>query len=274
MNSSPRLRRTQSALSVSLQKRLNTYAIAAGAAGVSLLILGQWSEAEIVYTPANEVIGRNGSYSLDLNHDGIIDFVLVEHAVASTEFFHTSQRLNVKAANGNGVNCIVSSFCISTYIYAAAWEPGKEIGVSPLYGWIHYSAPMALEQLRKGSMFYYWPWANISDHYLGLKFKINGETHYGWARLTVKFHAGPPKDRAWEAHLTGYAYETIADKSIIAGKTKGNDHDDEEASGASFSPEPPELKQFAPLGTLALGARGLALWRRSEAETAAMSRDN
>jgi hypothetical protein len=256
-------------LSTSLQHRLGTYVLAAGAAGVSVLALTTPSEAEIVYTSANEIIGRNGSYKLDLNHDGIIDFILVEHA-ASTGV-GTFQRLSVEAANGNGVNCIVSSFCISTYIYAAAWEPGTEIGVSPLYGWIHSSAPMAQEQLlrRGGSVFYYWPWANISDRYLGLKFKINGQTHYGWARLTVKFHGGLPKNRTWEAHLTGYAYETIAGKSIIAGKTQGasNDNrDDENTSGASFRPGLPELKHFAALGTLALGASGIPLWRREECE--------
>lgn len=269
MKRSPRSARTPSNLSVSVNRRLNTYVLAAGVAGVTMLALAPPAEAEIVYTPANVIIGRNGSFSLDLNHDGIIDFILVERAVATTQFFHTSQRMNVEAANGNGVNCIVSSFCISTYIYAAAWEPGTEIGVSPLYGWIHYSAPMALEQLRKGSIFYYWPWANTSDHYLGLKFKIDGEVHYGWARLSVEFHAGIPKNRSWEAHLTGYAYETVAGKSIIAGKTKGaeNHKDDEsQAPGASFSPGPPELKQFAALGTLALGADGIALWRREESK--------
>ena len=30
------------------------------------------------------------------------------------------------------------------------------------------------------------PWRNVTTRYLGLKFKINGKFHYGWARLSVK----------------------------------------------------------------------------------------
>jgi len=55
MKGTPRPR-TISSLSGSLQKRLNTYAIAAGAAGVGILALGARSSAEIVYTPANVTI--------------------------------------------------------------------------------------------------------------------------------------------------------------------------------------------------------------------------
>jgi hypothetical protein len=65
------------------------------------------------------------------------------------------------------------------------------------------------------------PWANdgkgVNDRYLGLRFVINSEIHYGWARFNV---------RIWNAifaTLTGYAYETIPNKSIIAGRTKGPD---------------------------------------------------
>jgi hypothetical protein len=47
---------------------------------------------------------------------------------------------------------------------------------------------------------------------------IEGKVHYGWARLST------PKDwdrnQRW-ATLTGYAYETIPNKPIITGKTKG-----------------------------------------------------
>jgi hypothetical protein len=33
------------------------------------------------------------------------------------------------------------------------------------------------------------PWANVSQHFLGFKFEINHQAHYGWAELSVK--AGP-----------------------------------------------------------------------------------
>jgi len=57
--------------------------------------------------------------------------------------------------------------------------------------------------------------------------------------------------------LTGYAYETIPGKAIIAGKTKGSD--DVEPTALNR----PAL-QPATLGVLALGAPGSAIWRREK----------
>jgi hypothetical protein len=52
------------------------YALAASAAGVGALALAQPCEAKIIYTKAHHIIGANQTYRLDLNHDGIADFVL------------------------------------------------------------------------------------------------------------------------------------------------------------------------------------------------------
>ena len=89
-----------------------------------------------------------------------------------------------------------------------------------------------------------------------MKFKIKGQTHYGWARLSVEYQ--PPSQIT--ATLTGYAYETIPGKAIIAGATKGPDDGAQPvpATHTSSTPEP------ATLGMLALGAPGLSIWRREE----------
>lgn len=70
------------------------------------------------------------------------------------------------------------------------------------------------------------PWAGkgkgARDRYLGLKFVVHGKVHYGWARLSVRLG----HDRQLEdvsGTLTGYAYETVPNKPIIAGKTTGAD---------------------------------------------------
>jgi hypothetical protein len=63
-------------------------------------------------------------------------------------------------------------------------------------------------------------WANggkgVRDRYLGLRFIIKGQVHYGWVRLNVSF-----KNGEFSGLLTGYAYETIPNKAIATGKTKG-----------------------------------------------------
>ncbi|MBE9490507.1 MAG: T9SS type A sorting domain-containing protein, partial [Bacteroidetes bacterium] len=54
-------------------------------------------------------------------------------------------------------------------------------------------------------------WSNKDDKYLGLRFNISGNTHYGWARLTVSV-AGS----TWV--IKDYAYNTIPDEPITAGQ--------------------------------------------------------
>jgi hypothetical protein len=69
------------------------------------------------------------------------------------------------------------------------------------------------------------------------------------------------------AALTGYAYETIPGKSIVAGRTK--DSEDDFVPDASLANPIPETPQPASLGMLALGAQAVPLWRRKEKVEAA-----
>jgi hypothetical protein len=98
-------------------------------------------------------------------------------------------------------------------------------------------------------------WRNAHDRYLGVKFSIKGKTHYGWVRLTVSLPPGI------DAHITGYAYETIPGKAIIAGSTTGPDDSIERPDAAVLAVPTPEP---ATLGLLALGSPGLSIWPREE----------
>ena len=105
-------------------------------------------------------------------------------------------------------------------------------------------------------------WCNVTNRYLGLRFIFNGKTRYGWARLSVQASAS-----GITATLTGYAYETIAGKSIKAGQTKeAADESGEEDFGpsASLTSPIPNMPHPASLGMLALGAQGVPMWRRKE----------
>jgi hypothetical protein len=54
-------------------------------------------------------------------------------------------------------------------------------------------------------------WCDVTDKYLGLRFKIGGDTHYGWARLDVGI---APDD--WV--IKDAAYNSVAGASIMAGQ--------------------------------------------------------
>jgi hypothetical protein len=243
MPRSPRSRKKQN-LSPPLHHRLNAYTLAASAAGVSLLALAQPSEAEVVYTPAHVLITREAPYGLDLNHDGIVDFTISDFADANF------QSLGVNVPKGNGVKCSPGS-CAFTFAYAGAMQAGSPIGTAiPFYG--SNRVPMAMEGLAL-------PWDNVRDRYLGLVFEIQGKNHFGWARLSVQFSS---RQNTWRAQLTGYAYETVADRPIKAGQIQ-----EQGDAAAGLNVPAPDPAQIASLGGLALGADGIALWRREESES-------
>jgi len=60
----------------------------------------------------------------------------------------------------------------------------------------------------------YAQWCHATDKYLGLRFQIAGQTHYGWARLSVRSTGELPED--WI--LKDYAYNDVAGESITAGQ--------------------------------------------------------
>jgi hypothetical protein len=221
-------------LNAMLDKKLTAYVLAAGAAGVSLLA-AQPAEAEIVYTPANTAIGPRSSIELDLNHDGVNDFLLSRWLYGNGSHLTVDQQAPANGILGHG----------------AALPAGVRIG--PKGAFVGY-ASMASDVTISGESFSDGPWKDARNRYLGLKFSINGEAHYGWARLTVTAKGGI------SATLTGYAYETVANRPILAGQTSGS----EVAVAIDPQKELAPSQPCATLGMLARGADRLAIWRRDE----------
>ena len=235
MKQHPSRFKAPSNLSPSSQRRLTSYALAAGAAGVGVLALASPSEAEIVYTPTNVMIHANVGLKLDLNGDGVADFELVN----STRGADGGQLVAPKAT-GNHV--------IGSGIYAAALVPGVTIGNGGPFAHRARGTLMAVWSDFSNVLSSNGPWKNTRNRYLGFKFLINGEVHFGWARLSVDVS---------DVLLTGYAYETVANKAIVAGQTSGSD----QASRVNPADPSPPLTS-ATLGRLAQGAAGLFAWRR------------
>jgi len=207
--------RTPSRLSESVFTPLNMYALAASAAGVGILALAPTAEAKVVYTPAHRHVGSYQALALDLDHDGTIDFLIVEsNECALCE----SNWLHAKEALGNAIEGGIGKYGRNV---AAALKRGVRIGPGQQFVSRGYRGEWMASAGCNSTFCSAWgPWVNVTNRYLGLKFKVHGQAHYGWARLTVRVRS---YRLLIEATLTGYAYETIPNKPIIAGKTKGPD---------------------------------------------------
>jgi hypothetical protein len=241
------LTRKPAVLSLKTEKWIFTYAAAAGAAGVSILALAQPSEAKVVYTPTHQIVPF--SLSLDLNHDGIVDFTLLNSAADAGAIRNTGsgvsegQLLVSPAQPGNGVvgfsNPILYASAIASKFRVAASDHFLSKSFLDMEVCLRTSFSTVVNNGK---------WINAKNKYLGLKFVINGQTHFGWARLSVKRSACHIS-----AVLTGYAYETVANRPIHTGQTAG-------------SVEVADLIDPAPasLGLLSRGAEALDLWRRED----------
>jgi hypothetical protein len=227
-------------LSDSVHQRLNMYALAANTAGVGMLALVQPAEAKIVYTPTHLTIGYGGvqRYQLDLNRDGVVDLSFgTLHNSCTTE---CTAHLWASFPKGNAIKGKPAG-TFGSLLYVSALPRGTKIGVARLQSRCPILCTMAAVNTFSGTHFG-GDWVNVKDRYVGLRFEIHGKSHFGWARLSVRVHTPHIT-----ATLTGYAYETIPGKAIIAGKTKGPD----------VTPVQP-----ASLGALAAGANGLRTWRQ------------
>jgi hypothetical protein len=246
--------RPRKALSDLTHRQLNMYALAASAAGVGVLASPLPAEAKIVYTPAHIVVQQYETYRLDINHNGVTDL-----SIKVNVFSNTSGVEDVVSAVPAGKNEIEGTARFR--FYGAALFKGARIGPNKKFGGQTHGAILAfVGETLNGSIQYGGNWVNVNHRYLGVKFHIKGKTHYGWVRANVFTVRGPVAG----VILTGWAYETIPNKAIIAGATRGADDADPTAFLNPATPEPPTL------GMLALGAPGLAIWRREESALPAL----
>lgn len=234
---------TTCTFSDSFRRRLNMYKQAASAAGVGMLALAQPAGAKIVYTPTHVVVPRGwpGTYFLDLNHDGVAD-IEFENWWNNDPDKSVGFLAAIPAKKGNGVRGYTTGF----FGWASAIRAGVKVGPSGRFISARYGFYM--------DMSCYGPWNDVKNRYLGVRFTIKGSTHYGWARMNVNCNPG---NFQITPVLTGYAYETIPNKPIIAGKTKGPDVITVEAGS---------------LGALAQGSAGLAPGPRKESTSSMRKR--
>jgi len=196
----------------------------------AITLLGFYLQAQIVYTNLKDASFtcvqkcNNNCYEyncsktcpLDLNNDGTIDFNINTGCVVS------------KYDGGNGTYCCINGFSNWVSIgpagddgiplgSAAAVMPGSEISsLSAGSGGVLRSVSRNCQLDILGGCTPISPgdWPNSTDRYLGLKIILNGQTHYGWARLSVIVDEGKASFK-----IKDCAYESTPGGPINAGDT-------------------------------------------------------
>jgi hypothetical protein len=238
---------------------LKCYCVAAAAAGVGILALAEPSaQAEIIYTPAQKSLLFENWTKVDLNHDGIAD---VSFLRASSNYKVLDRTVLAAAAQSQGG---VVGYLVSTHQYGSALPKGASIG--PKRNFLNREAVLVRTEISHYfccNTVYAGQWRNVREKFLGVKFLIDGEIHYGWVRLSI---GGSVR---LQGVITGYAYETVANRPIAAGETTERTSDDIGPSTFETNPEaapstaenPRIFPRQAYLGLLAVGVAGLDLGR-------------
>ncbi len=188
-----------------LEKKLLAYAAAAGAISFVPSL-----HAQVIYTKTNIAL-KDGSALIDLNHDGVADFTLVNSEFSS--YYFRGGFLNV-IGYAQESPYVLGQGAKSGYV-ALAVPHGVPIGSdSPA----EFRPDQGLTSMAHDFNSYNGKglgghFANAGERYLGLKFTLNGQVHYGWVRVDVYATVGG----SITAILSGYAYESTPNKSIPAG---------------------------------------------------------
>jgi hypothetical protein len=214
----------------SLDTKINKYLTLAG--GVSVAAAGL--KAQVVYTDVNPdylLSGNLSTYPLDLDNDTNADFMLTNidtllyNSVSTGTAGVYSYNLNIKAGFINQAGSS-NSWMIGSNSFPTPISQGANVGASGNFGaygtsTLGFGAPFAAivesSYLLNGVQVYnniYTSYGNLSpdqEGILGLKFKINNNIHYGWARVEYTLDG--------RLSIKDYAYESTADSAIVAGET-------------------------------------------------------
>ncbi len=175
-----------------------------------LSIIGNLSvNSQVVYTDVNPdvvvygyYLTQAGTYSFDLNNDGINDFELMH-----MDFDVPAAEADIYSSNNSNSEILGENDIYYSYI-TYALEENYLIG-STQTTWLSPDGNNWLGKLYSNGEAP-WQWGSSTDKYLGLRIKINGEWHYGWARLNIPVNGA-------NITLKDFAYESTAEQPILTG---------------------------------------------------------
>jgi len=192
------------------------------AGGITTVVSG--TNAQVVYTDVNPdylLSGNLSVYPLDLNNDASPDFMLMTlDTLINYVSSSTTYNINIDAVTINpGAS---SNGWLQSNSYPTALAQGAMVGSSGSFESSNSSFGYPLVAVVQQSILYngvpVYNYSNTIGNFqldqeaiLGLRFKINNNIHYGWAR--VEFTSGGVLS------IKDYAYDATPNTAIIAGET-------------------------------------------------------
>ncbi len=183
-----------------LSQRLTKY----GALTVAIAGIAE-ANGQITYTDIDpDFAGASGGeYFLDLDNNGINDFKIFNIVGSSSELYLFIEPLTAS-------NDVLTSNSSMSYAYPFALNSGETISSGGSF-WLNNGYTAGYLSMNYNSCSF-GNWCSVTDKYLGLRFNISGNTHYGWARLDV------PNNAASSWVVKDYAFNTVAGEPIDAGQ--------------------------------------------------------
>lgn len=171
-------------------KRLSQYGAMVGA----LIGLSEASAQNITYVDIDDYAGGpDDQFLIDMDGDGTNDFAIVN---SYTSYLY---------ALPNGDNEILGSLS-GGFAYPYVLSDGNNISSGAPGSWLN----TYFQSLNYGDCSF-GNWCDITDGYLGVRFDISGNTHYGWIRMDVNDDGA-----VWT--IKDWAYVDIPDTGLTAGQ--------------------------------------------------------
>jgi hypothetical protein len=250
-------------LSKPIEHSIAAYALAASAAGVATLALVTPAEAAPVCKNLSAALNYTATFAFNPAHQSIAPFNVAQSYHTFSTLTSTGINRGFFTPNLRGAEAVVSSKgFIADLASGASIGSGARFGKGAGYGLIFTYTPSQGVSSRRH-------FGNLrfgQTNYFGFKFLISGQPHYGWVRLESTIVKGG-RTPSIDTKIMAYGYESSPNTAILAGSCAAASR--ENAAGSTPSNQRVKADEMtannapaASLGTLALGAQGLPLWRK------------
>lgn len=163
--------------------------------------ISQLTNAQVIYTDVipDSIKSNNSTLTIDLDNNGTGDFLIESQIISSLGY------VSLKAGVLGTSNAVIGYPSTSA---AYALNYGDTISPNSNTWKVMGTANQQMAGYAGGTAGGDWP--GVGDRYLGFKFFIGSDIHYGWARMNVS-------STSVMYTLYDYAYESTANTMILAG---------------------------------------------------------